>query len=414
MGGKAPRKPAGKAAGGPSRARTRLRTIADLDLEGRRVLVREDFNVPLDEQGRVASDHRIRASVPGIREVLRRGASAVVLMSHLGRPKGPDPKLRLDPVGERLAELLDRDVTLLHGADEPEVADRARGLGSGAVALLENLRFYPGEQKGDEAFAARLASLGDRYVNDAFGAAHRADASVALLPRLLPSAAGPLLSREIEVLEGLLDAPARPFVAILGGAKVADKIPVIQNLLPRVNAILIGGGMAYTFLKARGEAVGGSRVEEALVDTARAILSEAGKRGIAIELPGDHRVADAFRSDAECRVTRSVPEGWMGLDIGPETAERFAARIAEARTVAWNGPVGVFEFLRFGEGTKVVAEAMARHTGLTVVGGGDTAAAVESLGLAERMGHVSTGGGASLELLAGEKLPGVEPLRRSP
>jgi phosphoglycerate kinase len=387
-----------------------LRALGDLECGGKRVLMRCDFNVPLQD-GAVTSDHRLRMALPGIRAVLEAGG-APLLCSHLGRPTGKDPALSLAPVAARLGALLGQEVTLLPGCDEPEVAEQVRALEPGRVALLENLRWYPGEKRGDAAFAQALAALADCYVDDAFGTAHRGDASVAVVPTLLPSAAGPLLQNEVDTLEGLLAAPPRPFVALLGGAKVEDKIPVIDNLLPVVNSICIGGGMAYTFLKAQGIAIGDSLCVDAEVDHCRARLERAKELGVAILLPTDHRCHTEFAdTDAPVLATGDVPDGTMALDIGDATAARYADTVTAAGAVVWNGPMGVFEMRAFAPGTRIVAEALAASDAQSVVGGGDSAAAAEQFGVADRMSHISTGGGASLALLAGQPLPGVEPLR---
>ncbi|MHC5040193.1 MAG: phosphoglycerate kinase [Planctomycetota bacterium] len=385
-------------------------SLNDVQVKSKCVLIRVDFNVPL-EGAKVTDDLRIRAALPAIHHVLD-GGGRLILMSHLGRPKNREPEFRMDPVAERLSSLIDRPVRKVDGCVEPEVAKAAKELKDGEVMLLENLRFYPGEKKADEEFAKALASLGDVFVGDAFGTAHREHASVAVVPRFLkPAAAGPLIAAEIDAFARVLDAPERPFIAVLGGAKVSDKIPVIQNLLPKVDTILIGGGMAYTFLKARGGTVGTSKLEPDLGGTASDILCEGSECCADIVLPVDHRAASEFSADAECREFKgNIDEGWMGLDIGPETEKIFADRIASAGTVAWNGPMGVFEFEPFSSGTRAVAGAMAESGAFTVVGGGDTAAAVGAFGLADRMGHVSTGGGASLALLGGKPLPGIDAL----
>jgi phosphoglycerate kinase len=384
--------------------------IGDVALKGRRVLMRVDFNVPLDGD-RITDDLRIRAALPAARAVVDAGGRLIV-MSHLGRPKGVDPALRMNPVADRLASLLERPVKKVDGCVEDEVVKAAEALGDGEVMCLENLRFYPEEKKADEGFAKRLASLGEVFVGDAFGTAHRKDASVALVPRFLkPAVAGPLLQKEIEAFTRMLEAPKAPFVAVLGGAKVSDKIPVVENLLPRVDLMLIGGGMAYTFLKGRGTAVGKSKLEEDVFDKACGILCECSETCVDIVLPTDHRASKAFEETAEATVFRGNLEAdWMGLDIGPETEKAFARHIADAGTVVWNGPMGVFEFENFASGSRAVAEAMAETDGFTVVGGGDTAAAVSKFGLAGKMDHVSTGGGASLAFLAGRPMPGIEAL----
>jgi phosphoglycerate kinase len=385
-------------------------SVEELDVRGKRVLMRVDFNVPLDAGGNVTDDRRIRAALPSIRNVLERGGR-LVLMSHLGRPKGePDPAFSLAPVAPVLSKHLGFDVAKLDDCIGAEIEAAVDALGEGQAVLLENLRFHVGEKKNDDDFAAALARLGDVYVNDAFGTAHRAHASTAGVPALFPdrSAMGFLIRKECEYLGRAVSDPERPFVAVLGGAKVADKIPVVRHLLDRVDTVLIGGGMAYTFLRARGVAVGGSRVEEDSLGLAGEILAEAGAKKVAIELPTDHVVAAEIADDAATRVEGpEIGEGVLGLDIGPETSVRFGAIIRAARTVVFNGPMGVFEKEPFAAGTRAVAEALADCEGTTVVGGGDSAAAMEAFGLADRVSHVSTGGGASLEFLEGKELPGI-------
>jgi len=388
-------------------------SIEDLDVRGRRVLVRVDFNVPIGKDGEVEGDHRIRAALPTIRFLLDRGAKAVVLMSHLGRPKGkPDAAFSMAPAARRLEALLGRPVRQLKDCAGAAVeAEVEKGEG-GAVFLLENLRFHPGEEKNDQAFAAALARLGDVYVNDAFGVSHRAHASVAAVAlQLAPAVAGFLLKREMDFLGGAMEAPERPFVAVLGGAKVSDKILVLENLVPKVDSILIGGGMAYTFLKAKGVPIGSSKLEADRVETAAKILRDAASRNVPVVLPSDHVAADRFDEKAKTEMqSPGVKDGWLGLDIGPKTIAAFRAAIGRARTVLWNGPMGVFEMTPFAAGTRAVAEAIAAVNGTTIVGGGDSAAAVEDMGLLERFSHVSTGGGASLEMLEGKVLPGIAAL----
>ncbi len=386
------------------------KTIRDVDVQGKRVLVRVDFNVPLKE-GRVGDDTRIRAAVPTIRYLLDRGA-AVILMSHLGRPKGVDDALRMAPVGARLAEILGQPVQVLSDCVGPEVEAAVRAMSPGQVVLLENLRFHPEEEKNDPEFARKLASLGDLYVNDAFGTAHRAHASTEGVARYLPAVAGFLMEAELTALGRALEAPEHPFVAVLGGAKISDKIGVIRNLLGRVDALLIGGGMANTFLKAQGYDVGASLVEEDALPTAKELLEEAHRRGVQLLLPVDVVVADAFSADAARKAVPvgEVPAGWRILDIGPRTVESFRQALQGARTVVWNGPMGVFEFPPFAEGTRAVAQAIVESGAFSIVGGGDSVAAVQEAGLAERIGHISTGGGASLEFLEGRVLPGVQAL----
>ena len=390
-----------------------IRRMGALDLAGRRVLTRVDFNVPL-AGGAVADDTRIRAALPTIRAILAAPGASVVLMSHLGRPKGVRrPELGLAPVAARLAALLERPVEMAPDCVGPEVERRAASLAPGAVLLLENLRFHAAEEAGEEAFARQLAALGDAYVNDAFGAAHRAHASTATVARYLPSGAGLLMEREVAALGNLLAAPRRPFVALVGGAKVSSKVAVLEHLLPKVDTLLIGGAMAYTFLAARGTAVGDSLVEQELVATAAALLERAGALGVRLLLPGDHVTAAALADDAARGETdgADIPAGAIGVDIGPRTVAAFGAAIADAGTVMWNGPMGVFEVAPFAAGTFAVAEAVAACAGTTVVGGGDSVAAINAAGVADRISHVSTGGGASLELLEGRELPGVAALR---
>jgi phosphoglycerate kinase len=390
----------------------KFRTVDQLEVKGRRVLVRLDLNVPL-EKGRIADDLRIRASLPTLRSIVERGGTAIC-MSHLGRPKGVDEGLRLAPVAQRLGELLGQPVTMLPGVTGDAVTQAVGTLKPGSVALLENLRFDPREQKGDPAFVEQLASLGELYVDDAFGTAHRPDASVAGVPQKLGPercAAGFLLAKELAAFARVLDQPERPLLAILGGAKVSDKLAVVRNLLPRVNGVLVGGAMSYTFLRAQGVPVGASRVEETMVDECRAVLDEAQTRGVQLLLPTDHVCARSFESDASKVCEASIPDGWMGLDIGPKTSVRYAQVIGQARTLVWNGPMGVFERPAYAAGTRAVAQAVAACQGYTVVGGGDSAAALAAFGLDGEVDHLSTGGGASLELLEGRALPGVEALR---
>ena len=391
----------------------RVPALADLALAGRRVLLRVDFNVPLAE-GAVSDDTRIRAALPTLRAILDQPGASVVLMSHLGRPKGRRrAALSLAPVAACLGALLGRPVTMAPDCVGPEVERLAAELPPGGVLLLENLRFHPEEEAGDAAFARRLAALGGAYVNDAFGAAHRAHASTALVARHLPAAAGLLMEREVAVLTQLLAAPARPFVALVGGAKVSSKAAVLDHLLPKVDSLLIGGGMAYTFLQARGVAVGGSLVEPDLVAAAGDLLRRAGELGVEMALPCDHVAAAAVSAAAAHAVTphAAIPGGAVGVDIGPRTRALFEARIAAARTVMWNGPMGICELAPFAAGTHAVAQAVAECPGTTVVGGGDSLAAINAAGVTGRITHVSTGGGASLELLEGRALPGVAALQ---
>lgn len=386
-------------------------TLKDLDARGKRVFLRVDFNVPL-EGGRVADDVRIREALPTIKLLREKGARLVVA-SHLGRPKGKTPEFSMKPVAEHLGKLLGSPVRLAPDCVGPEVEKLVEALKPGEILLLENLRYHAGEEKNDPAFVAQLRRLCDAFVNDAFGASHRAHASVAGLPVALGGgAAGLLVQKEIDAFRQVLHSPKRPFVAVLGGAKVADKIPVVRNLVPKVNALVIGGGMAYTFLKAKGIEVGASRVEEALLGTAKEIMAAARQEGVEVMLPSDHVATREFKEDAEpyAVTTPEIGEGLMGLDIGAETRRRYAARVETAGTVIWNGPMGVFEWPTFAEGTREVAQAMTRCKGTTVVGGGDSAAAIARFGLASKVTHVSTGGGASLELLEGKVLPGLAAL----
>jgi phosphoglycerate kinase len=378
-----------------------VRSVDDLAVEGRRVFLRCDLNVPI-EDGRITDDGRIVASLPTLRSLLERGGS-VVIGSHLGRPKGrPDPRYGLAPVAARLAELLGADVPLVpHGAPAP-----------GRVSLLENLRFDPREEAGDASFAKELAAYGDCYVGDGFGALHRAHASVVGVPALLEHAAGYLVLTELDVLRRLTTDPARPYAVVLGGSKVSDKLAVITNLVGVVDRLLVGGGMCFTFLAAQGHGVGDSLLEADRLDAVRGMLATAQERGVQLMLPTDVVVAREISDDAETRVVPAdaIPDGWKGLDIGPDSVAAFGKALADAETVFWNGPMGVFEVAPFAAGTKGVAEAVAAAPGMTVVGGGDSAAAVRQLGMAERFGHISTGGGASLEYLEGRTLPGVAAL----
>jgi phosphoglycerate kinase len=376
-----------------------VRTLEDLDVEGKRVLVRVDFNVPLDEDGKITDDSRIRGALPTLKELREKGAR-LILASHLGRPKGPDPKFSLKPAAERLSELLDAEVKLADDLDNVPDAD---------IVMLENVRFDPGETKNDQELAKRYAALADVYVNDAFGSAHRAHASTEAVAHLLPSAAGRLLEREVATLRGILEDPERPLVAVVGGAKVTDKIGVLDAFLERADEILIGGAMCFPFFKAQGHEVGASLCEDEGVEPAARVL-RAGVDKVA--LPVDLVAGQEFKADTAVQAIDGVevPEGWMGLDIGPSTAERYADAIKDAGTVFWNGPMGAFELPPFAAGTRTVAEAVAVSEATTVVGGGDSAAALAQFGLADMVDHLSTGGGASLELVEGKPLPGVEAL----
>jgi phosphoglycerate kinase len=391
-----------------------IRYIDDLQLTGKRVFIRVDFNVPLEGR-RVTDDTRIREALPTIRRALEMGGK-VILASHLGRPKGPDPKLSLEPAATRLAELLGpkHEVILADDSVGDAVKKQVKELKEGQVVLLENLRFHKEEEANDEGFARELASLADVYINDAFGTAHRAHASTAgMVPFVKEKAAGLLMKKEIEYLGRVLKNPEKPFVAILGGAKVSDKIKVIESLLPKVDALLIGGAMAYTFLKVQGAEVGKSRVEEDKLPLASKILEAAQRLKTSIVLPVDHVVGNepSAKSTKQETPDRNIPADLMGLDIGPKTRAQFTQHIRSAKTVVWNGPMGLFEVPQFAEGTKVVADAMANNRGaVTVIGGGDSAAAVQQMGYGDKMSHVSTGGGASLEFLEGIQLPGIKAL----
>jgi len=391
-------------------------SIRDLQLEGKRVFVRVDFNVPL-EKGQVMDDTRIRETLPTLKFARERGAR-LVLASHLGRPKGKaDPKYSLRPVAARLADLLEITVDFASDCVGAEPEAKSRALSNGAVLLLENVRYHREEEANDEAFSRQLAALCDGlFVCDAFGSAHRAHASVVGITRFVrQSAAGLLMERELTYLGKTLTAPEHPFVAILGGAKVSDKIEVVENLMKIADAMLIGGGMAYTFLKAQGISVGKSIVESDKLDLASRVLAEARGKNFRLLLPVDHVVGAEFRADTQKRTVRvgETPDGWMGLDIGPETIQLFSAEIERAKTIVWNGPMGVFEMPAFAQGTIEIAKAVAAATSrgaTSIVGGGDSVAAVQQIGVADKISHISTGGGASLEFLAGKKLPGVEAL----
>lgn len=390
-------------------------TIRDIDWTGKRALVRVDFNVPLDDNGVITDDTRIRAAVPTIQYLLEHGAS-VVLMSHLGRPKKKVVEsLRLKPTATRLAELLSgTKVTAITETIGPEAEAAVAALKAGEVLILENTRFDAREEANDAEFAKELAKLGDVFVNDAFGAAHRAHASTEGVAHYLPAVSGLLMEAELKALGGAIDNPVRPFVTIMGGAKISDKIGVITNLLSKVDAILIGGGMANTFLLAQGYAVGDSLVEQDSVEKAKQILEDAKARNVELGLPIDVVVADAFNADANTKVVGldGIESGWRVLDIGPETVKKYSSIIANAKTVIWNGPMGVFELEPFAKGTRAIAQALADASAgpnqtTTIIGGGDSVAAVEQAGIADKMSHISTGGGASLELLEGRELPGV-------
>jgi len=391
------------------------KTIRNIDVSGKRALVRCDFNVPLNEAGEITDDSRITATMPTLSYLLENGAK-LILMSHLGRPDGAaDMKYSLKPVADRLSSLLNKKVLFISSpaVTGPEITEAAENLKAGDVMLLENIRFRKEETKNGADFAKELAALGDVYVNDAFGTAHRAHASTAGIAAFLPAVSGFLLEKELKFLGSTVENAERPFVAILGGAKVKDKIPVIESLMEKVDALIIGGGMAYTFLKSKGYNAGNSLLEEEQVDFVRELAVQAKAKGVNILIPVDIAAAKEFKNDSEkCIVDADkIPDDMMGLDIGPKTAELYCEEIKKARTVLWNGPMGVFEMPNFADGTRAVAEALAESDAVTVVGGGDSAAAAAQFGLSEQMTHVSTGGGASLEFLEGKVLPGVAALQ---
>ena len=389
------------------------KTIEDIDVSCKKVLVRVDFNVPLDENGRITDETRIKAALPTIKYLLEHNA-AVILCSHLGRPKGEfNMKYSLAPVASRLKEIFGENrVTFASDIIGESAKQAVSSLKPGNIVLLENLRFHKEEEKNDPAFAKALAAYADIYVNDAFGTAHRAHASTAGVADYLPAVAGELIGKELSVMGKALDNPERPFVAILGGRKVSDKIGVINNLLEKVDTLIIGGAMSYTFFKAMGLNIGNSLVEEDKLSLAKQLLAKAEAKGIKMLLPVDCVLANDFNAQAEMLTVDydKIPDGWEGMDIGPKTRELYAQAIKPAKTVIWNGPMGVFEFPRFAEGTKAVAKAMSECSGTTIIGGGDSAAAVEQLGFASKITHISTGGGASLEFLEGLELPGVAAL----
>jgi phosphoglycerate kinase len=387
------------------------KTIADVDPQGKVVLMRVDFNVPQDDNGAITDDRRIRMALPSIESVIQRGGK-LVLMSHLGRPKGkgPEPEFTLRPAAERLSEILGKPVEFATDTVGPDAKAKVAALKPGGIVVLENVRFNPGEKDGDAAFAQQLAAMADIYCNDAFGTCHRTDASMVAVPKAMnakPKVSGFLVAKEIEYLSETISRPKRPFVAILGGAKVSDKIKVIKNLLGICDHVLIGGAMAYTFSLAQGGKVGKSLVEPDKVELAKELIASGGGK---LVLPVDTHCGDAFSSDCNKKVVKAgeIPDGWEGLDIGPETAKKYADLLRGAATVVWNGPMGVFEMPPFDAGTKAVAEAIADSDATSIIGGGDSAAAIEQLGFADRVSHVSTGGGASLSMLEGEKFEAVE------
>ena len=391
-------------------------TISDIYFAGRRVIARVDFNVPLDKEGNITDDNRIVGALPTIKYLVENDAK-LILVSHLGRPKnGPEAKYSMKPAADRLAQLLGRPVVLAADVIGPDAKAKAAALKNGEVLMLENVRFHKEEEKNDPAFAKELASMAELFVNDAFGTAHRAHASTAGLADYLPAVCGFLIKKELDVMGKALENPERPFVAILGGAKVSDKISVIENLIDKVDALIIGGGMAYTFLKAQGYGIGKSICEMDKLDLANELLAKAKAKNVKLLLPLDNVVAKEFSADSASETVDScsIPEDAMGLDIGPKTIELFAKEVAAAKTVVWNGPMGVFEFEKFAVGTKAVAEALANSGAISIVGGGDSAAAVEQLGFADKITHISTGGGASLEFLEGKELPGIACLTEIP
>ncbi|AJF06711.1 phosphoglycerate kinase [Geoalkalibacter subterraneus] len=392
---------------------SRKMTIEDIDVRGRKVFCRVDFNVPLSEQGEIEDDTRIRAALPTIRHIVENGGR-LILASHLGRPKGKaNPKYSLAPVAPHLSRLLDRPVTMAEDCIGDTVKNQIDSMAEGDILLLENVRFYPGEEKNDPEFCRQLAEGMDLYVNDAFGTAHRAHASTEGVAHLLkPAVAGFLMSKELKYLAGALADPKRPFVAILGGAKVSDKIPVIENLIDKVDTLMIGGGMAYTFLKAQGIEVGKSLVDQERLELSGQLMKLAEEKGVKFLLPTDHVIAAEFKADAEHKIcdNQNFEPGWMALDIGPNTIEAYSKELANAGTVVWNGPMGVFEFESFAKGTFAIAQALADSDATTIIGGGDSVSAVNKSGLDDKMTHISTGGGASLELLEGKELPGIAAL----
>ncbi|KAK1303351.1 hypothetical protein QJS10_CPB11g01641 [Acorus calamus] len=398
-----------------SMAKKSVGDLKEADLKGKKVFVRADLNVPLDGEQNITDDTRIRAAVPSIKYLINNGAK-VILSSHLGRPKGVTPKFSLSPLVPRLSELLGIQVVKADDCIGPEVEKLVASLQDGSVLLLENVRFYPEEEKNDPEFAKKLASLADLYVNDAFGTAHRAHASTEGVTKYLkPSVAGFLLQKELDYLVGAVSEPKRPFAAIVGGSKVSSKIGVIESLLEKCDILLLGGGMIFTFYKAQGLSVGSSLVEEDKLELATSLLAKAKAKGVSLLLPTDVIIADKFAPDANSKVVpaSAIPDGWMGLDIGPDSVKTFSDALDKTKTVIWNGPMGVFEFDKFAVGTEAIAKKLAELSGkgtTTIIGGGDSVAAVEKVGVADVMSHISTGGGASLELLEGKELPGVNAL----
>lgn len=400
-------------------AKKTVASLSAVDVAGKRVLVRNDFNVPLDDQGNITDDTRIRAALPTIQDLTSKGAK-VILTSHFGRPKGKVVEsMRLTPVAKRLSELLGQEVIKCDDCIGDAVAAAVNGMQNGQVALLENVRFYAEEEENDPEFAKKLASVADLYVNDAFGTAHRAHASTEGVTRYLsPSVAGYLIEKELQYLQNAIENPQRPLAAIVGGSKVSSKIGVIETLLEKVDKLLIGGGMIFTFYKARGLNVGKSLVEEDKLELAQKLEAMAKEKGVDLLLPTDVVVADNFAPDANAQIVsiENIPDGWMGLDIGPDSIQVFQEALAQCKSVIWNGPMGVFEFDQFAKGTEAIAHTLADLTGqgvITIIGGGDSVAAVEKVGVADKMSHISTGGGASLELLEGKELPGIAALNEA-
>lgn len=387
-------------------------SLKEGDLKGKRVFIRADLNVPLDDSFKITDDTRIRAAVPTIKYLMSNGAK-IILSSHLGRPKGVTPKYSLKPLVPRLSEVLGVEVKMADDCVGPEVEKLVAEIPEGGVLLLENVRFYKEEEKNDPEFAKKLASLADLYVNDAFGTAHRAHASTEGVAKYLkPAVAGYLMQKELDYLVGAVSNPNKPFAAIVGGSKVSSKIGVIESLLEKVNILVLGGGMIYTFYKAQGHKVGSSLVEEDKLDLATSLIEKAKSKGVSLLLPSDVVIADKFAADANSKVVpaNEIPDGWMGLDIGPDSIKSFGQTLDTTKTIIWNGPMGVFEFEKFAAGTEAIAKKLAELSGkgvTTIIGGGDSVAAVEKVGLADKMSHISTGGGASLELLEGKTLPGV-------
>ncbi|MEK3763474.1 phosphoglycerate kinase [Solibacillus sp. FSL K6-4121] len=384
------------------------KSMNDVDVKGKRVFVRVDFNVPMEE-GKITDETRIRAAVPTIEQLVSAGAK-VILASHLGRPKGEvNEDMRLTAVGERLSELMGKPVSKLDESIGTDVEAAVNNMQDGDIILLENVRFHKGEEKNDETLAKEFAKLADLYVNDAFGAAHRAHASTEGIAKHVPAVSGLLMEKELDVLGKALSNPERPFTAIIGGAKVKDKIGVIENLLDKVDHLIIGGGLVFTFVKAMGHDIGKSLLEEDKIELAKGFIEKAKEKGVQLHMPVDAVVANEFSKDADTKVVAidAIPSDWMGLDIGPKTAENYAEVIKQSKLIIWNGPMGVFEMEKFANGTKTVADAMATTDGYTIIGGGDSAAAVEKFEVASKMDHISTGGGASLELMEGKELPGI-------